>query len=116
MKYWSKLSPDLTADTLSDELDVNGCVPAIIHDAFNENGEPIPDPFYTLIKLDEWSPVPLEVWEDGFDHGFLVIDQEGNIADTVEDEDVAKAVLKAIEGIGYVPITVNRYAMVARKV
>lgn len=118
MKYWSKLNPRLTAEVPFDVVDSNGGVPAQIFGATwddEENGEPIPDPFYTIIKLDEWSPVPLASADFLPEEGFLVLDMEGNLVNIMDDEDGAKAVLHAIKGLGYVPVQIRKHAMIERK-
>lgn len=118
MKYWSKLDPQLTAEVPFDETDPNGVVPAQVFGATWDgevNGEPVPDPFYTMIKLDEWSPVPLASADFLPEEGFLVLDMEGNLVNIMDDEDGAKAVLQAIKGLGYVPVRIQKHAMIERK-
>lgn len=120
MIYYSKKAPGLTAEVPFTEHDANGTLPAQVFGATWDNepdGEPIPDPFYTFIKLEEWSPVPLDVWEGGFDSGFLVINEDDSLFDIVEDEAVAKSLLTKVPTVkGYVPIDITRTAMQVRRV
>lgn len=118
MIYYSKLNPRLTAEVPFDVVDTNGGVPAQVMGATwddEEDGEPIPDPFYTIIKLEEWSPVPLASADFLPEEGYMVLDMEGNLVDVMEDEAGAKALLKAISGLGYVPVQIRKHAMVERK-
>lgn len=120
MKYWSKLNPKLTAEVPFDVVDPNGGVPAQIFGATwddEENGEPVPDPFYAIIKLDEWSPVPLGTW-DGPSEGFLMIDDDGYAVEVVEQETDAKARITGkgkYHYTGYVPVQIRKHAMIERK-
>lgn len=114
MKMWSKVNKSITCETFTSDGDHENRVPAQLFGLHTEEGDAVPDPFYSLVKLDEWSDTEPVVW-DGPPTGFLVIFDKGfpRYAPTV---DAAQDMLDNNDAAsGYVPVTVSNLQMVSRE-
>lgn len=118
MKYWSMIDNGVSCETLADTPMDESIYPVEMLGVKDENGEEV-SPFYTLTDIsDNWSPVPVSVW-GGPAEGFLLIDDYGVGIEVLRTEIEAKGRITgkyADSYMGYVPVTINRKAMVTRKV
>ena len=112
MEYYSKFNPNLSATVLHEEVMEDGCVPALLHGAKDEEGNPYPSPTYSIIKLDEWSKYKTSTLA-GSDHRYVIFDDEFNVIGWETDEDVAIERLR-VNAFAYVPVNVLKHAVVLR--
>lgn len=111
MKLWLKANPGITATTYDDNV-VNGGVPALVENPFND-----PPLYYAGIMVDEWSDTEITPAPEGVPElGYMVL--YGRDPAQVEYEfhtrevDAVRSMTKKRNAFGYIAVRLDRNAMI----